>query len=56
MKLIMSTLELVKNGGVGVLSTISLIHNTSSIFTKFKQQGFKKNNEKKTKKMNNLGH
>jgi hypothetical protein len=46
----MSTLELVKNGRVGVLSTMFLIHNMSSIFTKFEQQGLKKNNEKKKQK------
>jgi hypothetical protein len=31
----MSTLELVKNGGVGVLLTMSSIHNMFSTFTKF---------------------
>jgi hypothetical protein len=34
----MSTLELVKNGGVGVLSTMSSIHNMFSIFVKFERQ------------------
>jgi hypothetical protein len=33
MKLIMSTLKLLKNGGVGVLSTMSSIHKLSSILT-----------------------
>jgi hypothetical protein len=35
----MSTLKLVKNGGVGVVSTKFSIHNMSSILTKFEQQG-----------------
>jgi hypothetical protein len=52
----MSTLELFQNGGADGLSTISSIHNISSIFRKF-EQGFFKNNgkEKKNEKMNNLG-
>jgi hypothetical protein len=52
----MSTLELVKNGGACVMSTMSLIHNISFIFTKFDQQMYKKivkNN--KNGKMTNLG-
>jgi len=50
----MSTLELVKNRGACVLSTMSSIHSISSILIKFEQQGFFLNNEKK-KKMNNIG-
>jgi hypothetical protein len=34
----MSTLELVKTRGDGVLPTMSSIHSTSSIFTKFGQR------------------
>ncbi len=37
----MSILELVKNGGVGVLSITSSIHSMLFIFTKFEQQGEK---------------
>jgi hypothetical protein len=33
-KLAMSTLKLVKSGGIGVLSTMSSIHRISSILTK----------------------
>ncbi len=47
----MSTLELFQNGGADGLSTISSIHNISSIFIKFEQQGKKKQqNKQKTKK------
>jgi hypothetical protein len=38
----MSTLESVKNGGVNVLSTMSSIHNMSSIFTDLNNKGQKK--------------
>jgi hypothetical protein len=38
---------LVKNGGVGMLFTMSSIDSIFSIFIKFEQQGGKTNNEKK---------
>jgi hypothetical protein len=38
----MSILELVKNKGVGVLSTMSSIYSMSSMLTKFDQQNYKK--------------
>jgi hypothetical protein len=38
-KLTMSILELVKNGGADVLSTMSSIHSIYSIFIEFEQQG-----------------
>jgi hypothetical protein len=44
----MSILELVKNGGVDVLSTMSSIHNIYSILIQFEQQG-KKRMEKNKK-------
>ncbi len=47
-KLTMSILELVKNGGVDVLSTMSSIHNIYSILIQFEQQG-KKRMEKNKK-------
>jgi hypothetical protein len=53
----MLTLELVKNGGACVLSTMFSIHNISFIFTKFDQQMLKKIVKKnKKKKTTNLGH
>jgi hypothetical protein len=52
-KLAMSTLELVQNGGVDVLSTMSSIRNMSFIFTKCEQQGYKKT--MKNKRLSNLG-
>jgi hypothetical protein len=48
-----STLELVKNGRVDVLSPMSSKHSMSSILTEFEKQIVKKT--KKTKTMNNLG-
>jgi hypothetical protein len=53
----MSILELVKNGGSGVLSMRSSIHSMLSILTKFEQQGKKKTTKtsRKTKEMSNLG-
>jgi hypothetical protein len=52
----MLTLELVNNGEVDVLTTMSSIHSMSSTFTKFENK-LKENNgkEQKNKKMNNLG-
>jgi hypothetical protein len=43
----MSILELVKNGGSGVLSIRPSIHSMLSILTKFEQQGKKKTTPKK---------
>jgi len=53
----MSTLELVKNGRVDVLSPMSANHSMSSILTEFLKIYILKNNEKEkqTKTMNNLG-
>ncbi len=52
----MSTLELVKNVGAFVLSTMSLVHNIFPIFIKFEQQVYKKNSgkEQKMKKLTTL--
>jgi hypothetical protein len=53
----MSILELVKNGGSGVLSIRPSIHSMLSILTKFEQQAKKKTteNKQKNKEMSNLG-
>jgi len=40
-KLVMSTLELVKNGRIDVLSLMSSIHSMSSILIEFEQQDIK---------------
>jgi len=45
--LTISIVELVKNGGVGVLSITSSIHSILSILTKFEPQGKNKATEKK---------
>jgi hypothetical protein len=52
----MSILELVKNEGVGVLSTMSSIYSMSSMLTKFDQQDKRKQwkGAKKNKEMSNF--